>query len=536
MTRTRLTDPVSVARVKSAGSQDRSHINPRGTATLKTEPVMDACRPHRSSSIVRIPLHISERKVLLGMFDVLAVNGALLLVVWLRLERRISYAVFVQHPIWFILLTALWGFFALSLDTYDLRAASNVRTSWARVIQAALPTWLAYVAIPFITPILHSSRLTLALSLCLLLALLALGRSLYAIILVQPVFQRRAIVIGAGWAGRAIVQALREHGDGSYQVVGYVDDDPRKQGAVAADSMGWAEWKSGTRDSASPQQLSFGSLLVLGDRHALKRLASQHDVRTLILAITDEIDGELLQVLMDCLELGVEIIPMPVLYEQLARRVPVDHVGENWYVAVPIHHPGTQALWPVAKRIMDILLASLGLVCLAIVLPFIAAAIYLDSPGPIFYTQLRVGKGGRLFNLFKFRSMAPDAEKDEAVWAQKDDSRVTRVGRWLRRTHLDEFPQFLNVLRGEMSAVGPRPERPEFLEALTKEIPFYRVRHAAKPGMAGWGLVNQGYGSSKRDALLKLQYDLYYIKHQSLWLDTVILLRAIVDTIALRGR
>ena len=536
MTRTRLTDAISVARAKSAGSQDRSHVGAGGTATLKAEPAVDIRRPHRSSSIVRIPLHISERKVLLAIVDMLAVNGALLLVVWLRLERRISWGVFVQHPIWFILLTALWGFFALSLDTYDLRSASHVRTSWARVIQAALPTWLAYVAIPFVTPILHSSRLTLALFLSLLFVLLALGRSLYSIILVQPVFQRRTIVIGAGWAGRAIVQALREHGDGSNQVVGYVDDDPRKRGAVVGDSMGWAEWKSGTGDTAAPQQLSFGSLFVMGDRHALKRLAAEHDVRTLILAITDEIDGELLQVLVDCLEMGVEIIPMTVLYEQLARRVPVDHVGEHWYVAVPVHHPGTQAMWPVAKRIMDIVLGSLGLVCLAMILPLVAVAIYLDSPGPIFYTQLRVGKGGRLFSLFKFRSMVPDAEKDEAVWAQKGDSRVTRVGRWLRRTHVDEFPQFLNVLRGEMSIVGPRPERPEFLEALTKEIPFYRVRHAAKPGMAGWGLVNQGYGSSKRDALLKLQYDLYYIKHQSIWLDTVILLRAIVDTIALRGR
>jgi lipopolysaccharide/colanic/teichoic acid biosynthesis glycosyltransferase len=130
----------------------------------------------------------------------------------------------------------------------------------------------------------------------------------------------------------------------------------------------------------------------------------------------------------------------------------------------------------------------------------------------------------------------PDAEKEKAVWAEKDDPRVTRVGRWLRKTHVDEFPQFFNILKGEMSAIGPRPERPEFVEHLAREIPFYRVRHAVRPGMAGWGLVRQGYGSSKEDALLKLQYDLYYIKHQSFWLDLAILQRTIADALSLGGR
>jgi lipopolysaccharide/colanic/teichoic acid biosynthesis glycosyltransferase len=181
-------------------------------------------------------------------------------------------------------------------------------------------------------------------------------------------------------------------------------------------------------------------------------------------------------------------------------------------------------------------LSSLGLALLGLALPVIAAAIYLDSPGPIFYLQERVGQGGRPFQMYKFRSMVPDAERDRAMWASVDDPRVTRTGRLLRATHLDEFPQFVNILKGEMSAVGPRPERPEFVEDLAKEIPFYRVRHAVKPGMAGWGLVRQGYGSSAEDAMLKLEYDLYYIKHQSLWLDMVILLKTIVHTITFRGR
>jgi len=170
-------------------------------------------------------------------------------------------------------------------------------------------------------------------------------------------------------------------------------------------------------------------------------------------------------------------------------------------------------------------------------LPFIALAIYLDSPGPIFYTQERVGTMGKIFRVYKFRSMVPDAEKErEAVWAKKGDPRVTRVGRLLRATHVDEFPQFLNILKGEMSVVGPRPERPEFVAELETEIPFYRIRYSIKPGMAGWALVRQGYGASKEDAIIKLEYDLYYIKHQSLWLDLTIVLKTIADTLTFRGR
>ena len=188
------------------------------------------------------------------------------------------------------------------------------------------------------------------------------------------------------------------------------------------------------------------------------------------------------------------------------------------------------------KRAVDIILASIGLLFLLPFTAFIGSAICIDSPGPIFYGQERIGLGGRRFTLWKFRSMRVNAENGKAVWAQRNDSRVTRVGRILRKTHVDEFPQFWNVLKGEMSVVGPRPERPEFAAELENVIPFYRVRHTVKPGMAGWALVCQGYGGSDTDALLKLEYDLYYIKHQSSFFDVVILLKTGIDMIAFRGR
>jgi len=298
-----------------------------------------------------------------------------------------------------------------------------------------------------------------------------------------------------------------------YELIGFIDDDPSKQGEIMQ------------------------GIPVLGTRHLLGSYVESSGASEIILAITHEIHDELFKALVGCLERGVQIIPMPLLYEELTGRVPVHHIGDNWYVAMPLNHQGTGVLYPELKRVMDILLASLGLFLLGLALPFIALAIYLDSPGPIFYIQERVGKMGKIFQAYKFRSMVPDAENDgNAVWAEERDPRVTRVGRLLRATHVDEFPQFLNVLKGEMSVVGPRPERPEFVAELETEIPFYRIRYCIKPGMAGWALVRQGYGASKEDATIKLEYDLYYIRHQSLWLDLTILLKTIMDTLTFRGR
>ena len=489
---------------------------------------------HRPFSLFRLPLRVSERRLLLMGLDLLAMNGALLLALALRPGHNLDWGLLIDHPLWFLLLSVLWFPLAHAFDAYDLRVAGRMSTAAPAVLKGGLLTALIYLLIPFLTPALPARRLALAAFPVLAIALLLAGRGLYVLVLAQPFFQRRTLIIGAGWAGHTILKALLQHGDGTFHILGFVDDDPAKQGRMVTGGQG----DKGTRrqGDSPPHPISPSPCLVLGDRYVLKDLIAQHQATTLILAITHEVNGELLQILMDCLELGVEIIPMPVLYEQLTGRVPVEHVGGNWYVAMPIHHRGTGTLWPMIKRLMDVVLASIGLFLLGLVTPFIVAAIYLDCPGPIFYRQVRVGKGGHIFRVYKFRSMVPDAEKGKAVWAEKHDPRVTRVGRILRRTHVDEFPQFLNILKGEMSAVGPRPERPEFVEELAQEIPFYRVRHAVKPGMAGWGLVKQGYGASKEDALLKLQYDLYYIKHQSPWLDIVILLKTILDTLTLGGR
>jgi lipopolysaccharide/colanic/teichoic acid biosynthesis glycosyltransferase len=187
-------------------------------------------------------------------------------------------------------------------------------------------------------------------------------------------------------------------------------------------------------------------------------------------------------------------------------------------------------------KILDIVFGVCGLVALLLLLPIIALLIYLDSPGPIFYRQERLGYRGRIFSVHKFRSMYIDAEQaGHAIWATEHDMRVTRVGRFMRSTHLDELPQVINILRGEMSVIGPRPEREEFVTSLEKRIPLYRCRLSVKPGLTGWAQVNYRYGNTENDALVKLRYDLYYIKHQSLILDILILLKTVIEIVSWRG-
>jgi exopolysaccharide biosynthesis polyprenyl glycosylphosphotransferase len=356
--------------------------------------------------------------------------------------------------------------------------------------------------------------------------LLLLGRTLYLLIFARGRFRRKVLILGAGWAGQTIFQALIEHAQTVYRVAGFIDDNPEKVG-----------------QSVQIHKNDSGQLLeeptsakVLGSSQDILRIIGQRHINTLVLAITWDVGGKLYQVLTDCLQLEVEVIPMPLLYEQLTGKVPVEHIGDHWSISMPLEQPGTKIAWHALKRLFDLFWSSLGMIFLILAFPFIALAIKLETKGPVLYTQERMGRNGKVFRVYKFRSMVEDAETDQAVWAQKDDPRITRVGKVLRKTHLDEFPQFWNILKGEMSVVGPRPERPEFITELAQEIPFYRVRLAAKPGMAGWGLIHQGYSASKEDALEKLQYDLYYIKHQSLWLDLYILWRTVIDSLSLGGR
>jgi exopolysaccharide biosynthesis polyprenyl glycosylphosphotransferase len=346
---------------------------------------------------------------------------------------------------------------------------------------------------------------------------------------VQPAFHQRALVVGAGWSGRTLAQAIAETGDSAsngdsggnpyrgtgYRIIGFVDDNAENLGKEIEGS------------------------LVLGTHQDLVRLARELQPDELVVAIThaQTIHGGLFQAILDCRELGIQVTTMASLYERVTGRVPVEHAGRDLYVVLPLDRSAGDRLYLAVRRLFDIVVGAAGCILVALLSPVVWLAHQLTAPGDVFYRQERVGKGGQVFKVVKYRSMVMDAEKNTgAVWASHDDGRVTSVGRLLRKTRLDELPQFWNVLKGEMSLIGPRPERPEFIAQLAQEIPFYRVRHAVKPGITGWAQVKYRYGSSVNDSLLKLQYDLYYIKHKGPYLDLLILLKTVQVVLGLKGR
>ena len=243
-----------------------------------------------------------------------------------------------------------------------------------------------------------------------------------------------------------------------------------------------------------------------------------------------EISGKFYQMVL----LGISVIDFESFYESLTEKVPISIINEGWFLKNV--NEINKKPFEQFKRVFDIIYAVVtGIITLAI-LPFIAMFIKLESKGPVFYKQKRVGKNGKIFELFKFRTMIKDAEKNKAQWASENDNRITKIGKILRKTRLDELPQIWNVLKGDLSFIGPRPERPEFVEMLKKEIPHYAMRHLVKPGLSGWAQIKYPYAASVKDAEEKLQYDLYYIKNRSMVLDLAITAKTIATIVSRQGR
>ena len=464
-------------------------------------------REGRSVPVFRVALPFSERRVLLIAGDTLLVSFAVLaaLYLWAWVGGRAFDSNFVRARwFWFPILATLWWLLAHLGDLYDVAVASARFTGTQRLGGIGLGLLVIYFAIYFFLPRDALPRLFFLFFVGIALVVVLLWRWTYATIFTLPSFRRRVLIAGAGWAGHAMAQALAKHSDVDYHIVGFVDDDSEKQGVKVA------------------------GLPVLGSSYDLPALVREQQVDEVVVAITHEMGGELFQALMDCHTAGAHVTRMQLLYEQLTRRVPVEHVEQRWVLESMTDLPTLHRPAHLVKRLLDIALGLLGALVFLALLPFLALAITLDSPGPIFYRQVRVGLGGRIYRVIKLRTMVPNAERDgRARWATAGDNRITWVGRFLRKTRLDELPQVFNVLRGEMSIVGPRPERPEFIAELQEQIPFYRTRLLVKPGLTGWAQVQYGYGSSVQDSLIKLQYDLYYIRHWSLWMDLHVIFKTI---------
>ena len=337
--------------------------------------------------------------------------------------------------------------------------------------------------------------------------LLAFGLALFGILVSRALFirwarvgvlKKRALVLGTG-SRAAHVEAMlarRSHAS-NIQIIGYLP-------------MG------GSHHFVDHAR-------ILDTQESLSELATRLQVSEIILAVRDRRGGGMpVQSLLECKLRGINILELSSFFERENGHLQLDSMNASWMILAEGFTQGM--LRDTVKRLFDLLVSA---AMLAVTLPIMALAtllIKLESPGPVLYRQERVGQGGRSFTILKFRSMCADAEKDgKPRWAGQNDSRVTLVGRFIRRTRIDELPQIFNVFFGEMSFVGPRPERPYFVQDLTQKIPYYGVRHTVKPGITGWAQVRYPYGASDEDAMHKLQYDLYYVKNHSLFLDLMIL-------------
>jgi len=321
---------------------------------------------------------------------------------------------------------------------------------------------------------------------------------------------RRAVVVGTGSAAHRILEIIREQGALDIEMIGFV----------------------ATGREAPP---AFLPAPLLGAERELSQIAEKERIAEIVLAV-QEVEGSLLEQLLACQQAGLDVVPMATVYEQVLRRLPVAYLEPDWLFRSFAEAVRAKDASRLAKRLVDVAGGAIGTVVFLAALPVIAPLIWLGSGRPIFYRQARVGRAGRPFRLVKFRTMARDAERDGAQWARGADPRVTGVGRILRRARLDELPNFLSVLTGEMSLVGPRPERPEFVAELDRAIPFYRARLLTAPGLTGWAQINYPYGDSVEAAAVKLEYDLYYLKHRSLLFDLTIIARTIATVLRFEGR
>jgi len=426
-------------------------------------------------------------------------------------EKLVSEFVTINVPAWFYFLPIIWLVFLIEL--YDPHVAGSGRKTTRGIAVAALFGLIAFSLLFMTRQDTNLPRVGVGAFLVFASILTLAWRMLFIRLYKRTGQLRRVLLIGAGKAGQTLAELYLSLGTRSFNLIGYVDDDEQKVGEI------------------------FYELPVLGTSKQLLEIIDIHHVSDIVVAINGEIQGQTFQTILDAQETGVDVTRMPILYEEMTSRVPIHHLESDWIIRSFVDGLSVSGFYELFKRLMDILGGLVGLLILAIALPFLALAIYMDSGLPIFYSQPRYGRGRSIFTIYKFRSMRKKSETPLDIKAAvKDDPRITRVGSFLRKSRLDELPQFWNVLRGDMSLVGPRAEVPKLVDEYQKQIPFYRARLLVKPGLTGWAQINYGYVATIEETSIKLEYDLYYIKHRTLSMDFQIILRTIGTVLRRTGR
>jgi sugar transferase (PEP-CTERM system associated) len=450
---------------------------------------------------------VSWRLLALMASETALITGAVIVSANLRLPAG------VRTPESFLKALLIAGVCQLCLyyaDLYDFRILSDRRELFVRLLQALGSTSLLLAALYTWLPALVIAQGVFMLSSAFVLAIVASWRIVFEWVTRRLGYRERLLLVGTSAATVSLAKELYDRIELGVEIVGFIDPDPDRVGAPV---------------------LNPG---VIGTLDDIPTIIRSHAVDRVVVSLADARGRLPMDRLLEMKLDGVLFDHLASVYEEYTGKIAVENLRPSWLIFSEGFRKSR--LLQTAKRALDILAASIGFLITLPLMAIIAAAVRLTSHGDAIFRQERVGQNGRVFTLYKFRSMRSDAEAlTGAVWAKPGDDRVTPIGRFLRRSRLDELPQFWNVLRGDISLVGPRPERPEFVKGLTKDIPFYGQRHVVKPGLTGWAQVKYAYGASVQDALEKLQYDLFYVKNMSIGFDLFIIFKTIQTVILRRG-
>jgi sugar transferase (PEP-CTERM system associated) len=437
--------------------------------------------------------------------EILVICASFLLATLIRLGDDSYLVLAYENGFYKILVVAALALLCLYyFDLYDLPRLPSHGEVYARIVSVVGVLSLVLAGLGYLFPSFMVGNGVFLVGLSILGLALCGWRFAYSWLVHRPYLRERVFVLGAGEQATRLVKALRDNAD------------------LGLDVVDWA----GALENGSFTREALGM--------ALLRLRDRREVDRVIVAIPDRRGllpvEELLQLRLS----NVRVEESAALLEQVSGKIEVDELYPSWLIFSNGFRQNAAFL--LVRRLLSLLISLACSLLVLPLIPLIMLAVKCSSPGPLLYRQKRVGRNGMIFACYKFRTMRADAEADTGpTWAGDDDPRITPVGRWLRRLRLDEIPQLWNVLRGDMGFVGPRPERPEFVELLAREIPYYHLRHAIRPGITGWAQVRYKYGSSIEDAKEKLRYDLYYIKNVSFGLDFLILFQTIKTILLGRG-
>jgi len=462
-------------------------------------------------SNTKMHFEISERKVLLRAIDAFFVLSALYF-----LNVVFDYPYFILKDNSYIGPVILIGylfFFGAIFEMYNLQVASNQFQIIRSVILTATTAILVYLFTPVLSPELPKQRVVILIFYFAILSALLLWRFFYVFFLASHRFSQNVVLICDQNQVEELVLGL-ENVDPHYKIVGFVNSD-----------------------SASEHNLDFHYVKEI-EKNQLENFVRSNNISEIVIASqkTDGITADLYQQLLHLLESGNIIREYTQVYESKTQRIPVQYIARDFYRFFPFSRSNNNKLYLILIRLLEFFFSFFGLVFCAVFIPFIIIGNFLANKGPLFYTQERIGKNGAVFEIYKFRTMMENSESNGAVFAASNDRRITPFGKFMRKSRIDELPQFINVLKGDMAVIGPRPERPFFVEEIAKIMPFYETRHVIKPGLTGWAQVNYSYGESIDESLIKLQYDLYYIKHRSVFLDLSITFKTVTTVLFYRGQ